>query len=82
MARATSCIVEASSFPSRRLSKMGGIVWSGGGRAGGGGGQLGWLPVEIFRLMGLTKAAPSYYTIIDTIAEFGAAITYLIRLSQ
>ena len=38
--------------------------WWGAGRWWGVGcrpsGQLGWLPVEIFRLMGLTKVASSY----------------------
>ena len=40
----------------------------------------GWLPVEIFRLMGLTKVA-SLFTQNDMVAEFGVNTTCLIRLS-
>ena len=75
MARATSCIVEAGSFSSRRSSEMRGIAWSGGmGRRGGR--QLGRLPVEIFRSLQVI------YTVIDMIAEFGVVnVTCLIRFS-
>ena len=62
MARATSSIVETSSFSSRGFSEMRGIAWSGGGvYAGVGrpGGRFEWLPVEIFSLMGLTKVTSS-----------------------
>ena len=56
MARATSFIVKAISFSSRRLPEMRGTGWGGDGEAGSGR-LLGGLPVEIF-MLGLTAGEP------------------------